>query len=77
MSCDDKPCKVCKEKNCYAHCQDSASGEHEVAPDSADSSESERDNVLRKDGTIVVDFNCRHCGQSGSVGVHATDIAWS
>ena len=76
MSCDDKPCKVCNEESCYAHCQESASGEHEVEPNSANSSESEADNVLRESGTIVVDFNCRHCGQSGSVSVMATEVAW-
>lgn len=54
---------------CWEHCQDSFDGLHE--PDMA--------SAFVGDGADVgvVDFNCRHCGQSGSLKVRPEDVVFS
>jgi hypothetical protein len=55
------PCKVCGEENCYAHCDESEDGKHAYKPGSI---------LAREDGAgddyVIVDLNCKNCGQSGS-----------
>jgi hypothetical protein len=34
------------------------------------------DSVAARDGELVVDVNCKHCGQSGSVTIKPEDILW-
>ena len=65
--CKVKGCQVLLP--CYDHCQESRAGEHEADPLSAFSP---------ADATpFTVDYNCKHCGQSGGVAVDPKDIAWN
>ena len=64
-------CNVCGEENCYEHCQVNESGYHVVD----DTHLSLADGFQGKD-EIVVDVNCKHCGQSGSGIFKKSDIAW-
>lgn len=53
--------------DCFIHCHDNTSGVHEANPRSA----------TQADGSdFVVDYTCKHCGQSGSVAVPEADITW-
>lgn len=62
-------CKRCdKPLPCYEHCQEARTGLHEVDPLSA---------VQADDTEMVVDYNCKRCGQSGGVAVNPADIQWS
>jgi len=56
-----------KPKKNYEWCQQSVDGLHEADPFSAQ----------QADGTeFIVDYTCRHCGQSGAVIVNPKDIGW-
>lgn len=52
---------------CYDHCQEAVDGQHEADPSSG---------VAPKMPDFVIDYNCRHCGQSGAVAVNPKDIQW-
>jgi hypothetical protein len=66
-------CKICGKDKCYAHCQVAEDGKHEVDTTSADSHQCKHHD---DDGNIIVDFNCKNCGQGGSISVKVADIAW-
>ncbi len=54
-------------KNEDALCPKSADKTHEADPNTA----------VKADGVDwVIDFNCKHCGRSGSVYVNSRNIAW-
>ena len=64
--CKSKGCQVLLP--CYDHCQESRDGEHEADPCSAQQA---------RGVAFIVDYNCKHCGQSGGVCVESMDIAWN
>lgn len=53
---------------CYDHCQGTSDGSHEADPLSAQQADSPE---------FIVDYNCKHCWQSGGVIVNPKDIAWA
>ncbi len=67
---DKGPCPHCVEIDCYVHCYETAEGKHEADPKSASSGPQDGD------ANIVVDFNCKHCGQSGGLAVDPKNIQW-
>lgn len=60
-------CKICRKFDCYLHCQKTVDGQHEASGTSAQQ-------VSGNDFTV--DYNCKHCGQSGGVLVDPDDIQW-
>ena len=62
-------CKVkgCGKEQCHEHCQVAANGCHQADPKSARAANSV---------DWIIDFWCRHCGQSGAVKVDPADIQW-
>ena len=60
-------CPVCGEDQCEEHCYESQTGEHEAGP---------RSGSIPDGVDFVVDFTCRHCGQSGGLAVDPRDIQW-
>lgn len=54
---------------CWKHCQDNEGGLHEPDLTSA--------HVGDGADAGVVDFNCTHCGQSGSLKVKPEDVVFS
>lgn len=62
-------CKICGVEECYEHCQVAANGCHQADPGSAQAADSL---------DWIIDFTCRHCGQSGSISlrIDAADIQW-
>lgn len=71
---DDGPCATCGEKDCYAHCSENPTGKHAYKPGSIEA---------REDGAgedyVIVDVNCKFCGQSGSCALNVgdADINWA
>lgn len=60
-------CKICGKKDCYEHCKNMPDGKHVVAPHS----------LVQAEGVeLVADVSCKSCGQSGSVAILNSDIAW-
>jgi hypothetical protein len=60
-------CKVCKESDCWEHCQEAADGQHDADPQSAQQA---------GEVDFTVDYNCKYCGQGGAVAVNPKDIQW-
>jgi hypothetical protein len=71
-----EPCPVCQKARCYAHCSKNAPT-HEHKPDRTTASSLDADRVDDSNPRILVDFNCRFCGQNGSCYMLAADINWS
>lgn len=51
----------------YEKCDESKNGKHEADP--ASGQVAHREN-------FIIDFTCKHCGQSGSVAIDPKDINW-
>ncbi len=67
-------CNHCEhEGTCYAHCQEKADGKHEPDPRTASTF---YENGLDSE-YVYVDFNCKHCGTSGSTKVNLNDVVFS
>jgi len=60
-------CKHCSKENCLEHCQETEDGKHEADPQSA---------TVPAGSEFLVDYTCKHCGQSGSLAVDEKDIMW-
>ena len=66
----EEPCPHCNKEKCYEHCRETEDGKHEPDPGSA--------TVPQQSGEtdFLVDYNCKHCGISGSVRVDPATIQW-
>jgi hypothetical protein len=60
-------CKHCSKTNCYEHCQETEDGKHEADPTSG---------TVPAGSEFLVDYTCKHCGQSGAVAVDPKEIQW-
>ncbi len=62
-------CPHCGEMNCYRHCYGRDSGEHEAKPETAH---------FGANGPhgLIIDINCRWCGQTGGVTCLLTEVQW-
>jgi hypothetical protein len=57
----------------YSHCPDSPDGKHRANPATA---QPDHDAGRNRGTDWIIDFNCIHCGQSGSLKVDPADIQW-
>ena len=67
-------CPHCGKEPCYEHCYANDTGKHEVAHNEGD-----RDWMTTftwDNGSMIVEFECRYCGQGGSARLEPSDVQW-
>ena len=63
-------CPHCRRDDCYRHCYEASDGRH--LPDPATACCPPQSGATQ----FLVDYNCRRCGQGGSIRIDPSDIQW-
>ena len=67
-------CPHCGKESCYAHCYADNQGKHRVIRSRGDHAYPAT--YITDGDSMIVDFECLQCGQSGSARVLESDVQW-